>query len=196
MSSAVEKVQKRPGGRTGEVTKRLFATTISMLRADGYAALNLKEVAEAAGVSRSTIYRRWPTKAELTIEAISASMREHIIMADTGSLAGDLSATLLLIAASIQSRLGIASLIALLENTDAPVQDLRERLWAIRRADLMPIFERASARGEISPDYDGEAAFAMASGALYFRMIIMGGKITPEWIDRIVRQSIAAQYEQ
>ncbi|PZQ60216.1 MAG: hypothetical protein DI570_14745 [Phenylobacterium zucineum] len=179
--------RRRPGGRTQEVTNRIFGATVTLLEREGYGGLTYQELAELAGVSRSTIYRRWPNPAELALDAMNATVRAHVGFPDTGTLEGDLRATLGQVADFISSRLGSALMAAGLEIrlTNSAKSTAGER-WAERVLEVAPLFERALARGEIAADFDWELAFAAASGALYFRTLVMGRPIDRAWIERIV----------
>ena len=169
------------------VSNRIFQETVAILEAKGYGALTFQDVAEASEVARSTIYRRWPTRAELALDAIAEVVRENVQFPDTGSLKSDLRLVLVQIADFIGSRLGSTVIAASMEirQTREPSDDPGAR-WAQRALDVAPMFERAIARGELAADFDWELAFARASGALYFRNLVMGKPNDAAWIDRIM----------
>lgn len=182
----------RPGGRTQQVGDRIFQVAITLLERDGYAGLTFQNVAEAAGIARSTLYRRWPSRGQLALEAIDALVRENVIIADTGSLEGDLRETLHQVRNFITSPLGATVMAAGLEIRQAGEHPAPAGLrWAQRAADVAPIFDRAIARGELPAGFDWEITFAQAAGALYFRMLVMAQPIEPAWIDRVVSDVIA-----
>lgn len=60
----------RTGGRAEQVVQRVFATTLAELSRVGYQAMRVDDVAERSGVNKTTIYRRWPTKAQLVTAAM------------------------------------------------------------------------------------------------------------------------------
>lgn len=177
----------RPGGRTHQVSRRIYAASLRLIETRGYAALNFQEVAEAAGVARSTLYRRWASRAELALDAIGVAVRDQVSFPDTGSLEGDLRATLRQIADFIRSPQGTAVLAAGLEIRQAqPDLDPSDRRWARRSLEVAELFVRAKARDEIGATFDWEVAFARAAGALYFRIQVMHLGIDAAWIERIV----------
>ena len=74
----------------------------------GYESLNVEDVAQRAGVHKTTVYRRWPTKAELVADAVRERSADRVEVPDTGSLAGDLQALARAVVASIGSAEGSA----------------------------------------------------------------------------------------
>lgn len=167
---------------------------MQMLMERGYAGWSYKEVAEAAGVNRSTLYRRWPNRAAMVLSAIRRIIRDHVVFEDTGSLRGDLRAHLIGIGAFFESDVGKNVLLATLDMQQKEELSFNDGLsWAELSKDILPIFERATARGELPDAFDAEAAFAMLSGSLYFRMIVMRGAPDAAWIDRILEQ-FSGQY--
>ena len=162
--------------------------TVQLLTERGYDGWSYKEVAEAAGVNRSTLYRRWPNRAAMVLAAIRRVVRDHVVFTDTGSLVEDLRAHLLGIGAFIDSGVGKNVVIATLDMQQKDELMCNDGLsWVELSQDIMPIFERAAARGELTDDFDAEGAFAMLSGSLYFRLIVMRSPPDAEWVDRILQ---------
>ncbi|MCW5892071.1 MAG: TetR/AcrR family transcriptional regulator [bacterium] len=177
-----EKV-RRPGGRTADVSGRVADATLALLAQGGFHACTFQAVAAAAGVNRSTLYRRWPTEAAMVLDAIAAIVDAEIVVADTGSLAGDLRAALRRLAAFLDSPVGRASISAALHlEADAATLAQRRRLWARRWTAIAPVFARARARGELAAGVDEAALLAAGAGALYFRVIVSAEPLDARWI--------------
>lgn len=186
-------VVRRPGGRTHDHSMRIFKCVLDILSTEGYAALSFQNVAEAADVSRSTLYRRWPSRAEMVLDAISESIFGGIKVVDSGSLAGDMKLTLAKMGAMLNSPVGHGALAAVAEiERGADFTAQRRALWDRRFADFAPLFARARERGELRKGFDAEAALAMVAGALYYRVLVMGREIDKAWIDRVLSQFIAS----
>src|SRR6266446_6100976 len=90
-----------PGGaaprgrpRSQEADRAILTATADLLAERGLAAMSIEEVAARAGVGKTTIYRRWPSKGLLALDAFVASFREEQPQPDTGTLRGDLLAAL------------------------------------------------------------------------------------------------------
>lgn len=177
----------RPGGRTARVGRKVEEATVQLLLERGYDGWSYKEVAETAGVNRSTLYRRWPNRSAMVLAAIKQVVRTRLVFEDTGSLIGDLRAHLLQIGDFIYSGVGKNVVIATLDMQQKGELTFNDGLsWAELSQDILPIFERATARGELPKEFDAEGAFAMLSGALHFRMVVMRDAPDAAWVDRIL----------
>ena len=182
---------QRPGGRTSDVTARVFAATMAMLEQDGFKGVTFQEVAKRANVGRATLYRRWPDPTFLVADALAATAADRIMIRDTGSLRGDLKAMLEQIGGFLDSPTGRATIIAgLTGRQQAEFASLARDLWDRRRQDISPIFDRAMSRGELGKDADPEVFFALAAGALYALSIIMAQPIDDAWIEKVLNQVI------
>src|SRR5438270_10407102 len=94
---------RRPGRpRSAQAHQAILDAAPDLLADVGFEAMSVEGVAARAGVGKTTIYRRWPTKELLVIEAVRSIHAEHPIL-DTGNLRGDLR-TLLQIAEDSKSR--------------------------------------------------------------------------------------------
>ena len=80
--------------RSQEADRAILTATVELLAERGLAAMSIEEVAARAGVGKTTIYRRWPSKGLLALDAFVASFREEQPLPDTGTLRGDLLAAL------------------------------------------------------------------------------------------------------
>lgn len=180
---------RRPGGRTHDVTQRVFAATMELLEEGGASAVTFQQIAKRAEVGRATLYRRWPEPAFLIADALAATAADRIRIKDTGSLRGDLAAMMGQIALFIDSSTGRAAIVAGLSGRDQPeFASMAAQLWQRRREDVAPIFARAKTRGELSEDCNEDVLFALAAGALYTRMIVMAEPISETWIELILDQ--------
>lgn len=177
----------RPGGRTARVGRKVEEVTAQLLIDKGYDGWSYKEVAEAAGVNRSTLYRRWPSRSAMVLAAMRRIVRTHVVFEDTGSLMGDLRAHLLRIGEFIDSDVGKNVMIATLDMRQKGELTFNDGLsWTELALDIVPIFERATVRGELTEEFDVEGAFAMLSGAMHFRVIVMRDTPDVAWVNRIL----------
>ena len=84
---------KRPPGRPRCETARqaILRSTIKLLRRDGFADLSIEAIAADAGVGKATVYRWWPNKGALVVDAFASSTEEELHFPDTGSVFKDMS---------------------------------------------------------------------------------------------------------
>ena len=186
-----QSAKQRPGGRTLEVTQRIFDATVTLIEEEGFAAVTFQKVAERAGVGRATLYRRWNNSALLVADALAATATDRIQIPDEGALRADLFALLGGIGKFLESPTGKASLAATLAARQHPgFEDHARQLWQTRASEVMPVFERAKQRGELSATDDAEALFSLLAGSLYLRVIVMAQPISADWVERVVRQAL------
>lgn len=178
--------QKRPGGRTADVTRRIHEAVLELLVEGGIDACTFQNIASRAGIERSTLYRRNPDRWPTIIDAIIDFAERETAPLDTGSFRGDLSETLHNLAKALNGPLGpaLVTVAAALQGGAAPGEG--ERFWAARLERLGPMFEGAIARGELPADADWEDIFSMAAGPLYFRRFVAAKPISDDWVEKVV----------
>lgn len=175
-------IRRRPGGRTAATSDRVFAAALDLIASGGLQACSVQAVAEAAQVNRSTLYRRWPTRAALVLEAVAACVHQAVVIPDTGDLHQDLVTALLRLAHFLSSPVGRAAFLAAIEvQADETGQSLHAELWRARRSALAPMFSRAVSRGELAPDVDIDVLLATTAGAVYFQLFVVGEPIDETW---------------
>jgi len=139
----------RAGGRSARIVAEVLRATAEELARVGYAALRMEEVAHAAGVNKTTVYRRWPTKVHLVTEAMSHERERRGIAPDTGSLREDLRIMLHAFVESGRTPLARAWL-SELGNTE--VRTIMHGSRHHIEAQWAAVIARGMARGELPPD--------------------------------------------
>lgn len=179
-TTAAAKQSRRPGRpRSARADAAIAAATLQLLFRHGYANLAIEEVANHAGVSKATIYRRYPSKLELVIAAISVIGPADQEPPDTGSFAGDFLAITGGVAASSDEAqapmLALPRIAAEAAATDPELfEALRERLLEPRFRLLRAVIERGVERGELRADLDVQTVIDMLMGPLMFLAIRTG----------------------
>lgn len=161
--------------RSEPARQAIVAAATDLMLARGVSAVSVDAIAVQAGVSKATIYRWWPTKETLALDALYEQLAEPFPdPPDTGTLRGDLAALLGGWTDRARRRPYGRVIGALLTEaaTDAAFARLyRERFVEPRRAQARTVFSRAMTRGEISADTDVEAAIDLLYGPLYHRLL-------------------------
>lgn len=159
--------------RDPKVDHKIIDATLRLLARDGYGALSLTAVAEAAGVGKPALYRRYRTKAELVFAA-TIEMSLAVGIPDTGSFAADLE-------------IAVAELIRTIK--EAPREILGEQIGRamadptfgaeMRRRHIDPtldrmmtVWNRAAARGEVDPALDGYRAMRDLSSVVIMQIML------------------------
>lgn len=149
----------------------------------GYDELQLPDVATRAGVNKTTVYRRWPSKAELVLDLMSTLAARQVSGRDTGNLVGDLIALLEDLSATLQTRVAQALLAASMRGAlDTQAQAARTSFFNERFKRSGVIIERAIARGELPADTNARLVLEDACSPIYFRLFVSGDPITNEAI--------------
>jgi AcrR family transcriptional regulator len=169
--------QAPPRGRprSEKAHKAILDAAAELLLARGLSAVSMDAVAERAGVSKATIYRWWPSKETLALDALYTEWAAF--QPDppaTGSLRGDLLALLRPWARAVRSRpyaRVIAALLTEVHTDPAFAAEYHKRLVEPRRDQARTLFRRAVKRGEIPADTDIEVAVDMVYGPLWHRLL-------------------------
>jgi AcrR family transcriptional regulator len=161
--------------RSEKAHKAILDAAAELLLARGPSAVSMDAVAERAGVSKATIYRWWPTKETLALDALYtewAAVQPY--PRDTGSLRGDLLSLLRPWTRLVRSRPYARVITALLTEVHTDPEFAAEysrRLVEPRRDQARAIFRRAVERGEIPASTDIEVAVDLVYGPLWHRLL-------------------------
>ena len=176
-----------------------------LLHSAGYAGLSVDEVAERAGVAKTTLYRRWPTKDHLAI-AVAARMLGEVPIPDTGDLQADLTefASALAVQLNRVRAAGTphsadqadqadqadrsAGLVAELAAAAARHRDIGELVragFAVRHALAQARLQRAREREGLRPGIDPELLIEQLVGPIYYRVLITGAPVDRGYAARL-----------
>jgi AcrR family transcriptional regulator len=151
----------------------LLAVTLQLLQEHGYDGLTVDAVASTAHASKATVYRRWPSKAELVLAAFIDGTRQVAVPPDTGTLRGDL---LYLGEKICQHAHQHASTIraVLVEVSHHPaLNDALQHQLIDQREDLIQhVLRQAVDRGEIAEAALTDELWDLMPGYLIFRSIL------------------------
>jgi AcrR family transcriptional regulator len=187
---------RRPGRpRSLEVDTSILEAATELFIELGYDGLCVEGVAARAGVSKATIYRRYPSKADLLIAAAAELGRSAKgPIPDTGSLREDLRALGLgyrrLLEDSDAGRAIPAMIVA--RHRDPELADAHAAFIAERRAEAADIVRRGVARGEIRADADVELVIDLVAGPLFYKILINGTALEDDYVDRLVDSVLLA----
>jgi AcrR family transcriptional regulator len=179
---------RRPGRPVEERPRRAaIEATLELVAEHGIAGLTTNAVAERAGISKATMYRRWRSKEELLVDAVAALVTE-ITVPDTGSTRADLRALMrsavAVYSGSIEAGV-MPSLVDAMSRDAELARAVREGFLAQRRAALSTVLERGVERGDLRADLDGELALDVLGGALFYRLLVTGGPIDDKLADGV-----------
>ncbi|EDX83513.1 transcriptional regulator, TetR family protein [Synechococcus sp. PCC 7335] len=164
---------RRGRPRSIESHRAILEAALSLLAEVGFDAMSIEAIASRAGVGKTTIYRRYAGKEELVAAAIE-SIREEVVIADTGSLWGDLDTIIENAAQTTLSPLGRQA-VAMIMSSASTNPQFAQLYWKNylqpRRRAFSVMIERAKARNEVKNDLDAELVFDAMSGIMLYARI-------------------------
>jgi len=171
--------------RSDEARQAILTAALAEMGERGYAGVTVEGIAARAGVGKQTIYRWWPSKADVVLEAAGVEAEARIGVPDRGSLGADLRGFLAATFRQRDQQQVVVGLMAQALLDDAFAEKFRERFLFRRRAALRSLFERARERGELGPGEDLELLLDVVFGVLWYRMLIGHAPLTRRAADQL-----------
>ncbi len=171
MHENIPKTRGRP--RSPQSHQAILKATLELLAEVGFESMSIDAIAARAGVGKTTIYRRYTTKEELVADAIE-SIREEIVIPDTGNLHTDLDVLIQNAAQITLSPLGrqaVAMIISSASSNPQFAQIYWTKYLVPRRTAFAVVLERAKARNETQADLDAGLVFDTMSGIMLYALI-------------------------
>ncbi|GAB3598160.1 TetR/AcrR family transcriptional regulator [Angustibacter peucedani] len=186
MSTTDERTRPRV---EGEREEQIFAAALGLLSEVGYDRLTMDAVAGAARASKATLYRRWSTKADLVVDAVSrAACVPSPDVVDTGSLRGDL----LHLACddggfTDQVPMGVMVALVTALHREPELRAAFDREFLEPRLALTrSLFERAAERGELAEGADVDLLAQVLPALVVHRVFVTGQHPTPDFVERAI----------
>lgn len=167
----------------------LLECALDVLAESGYEGTTIDAVAARAGAARATVYRRWPTKAELVLEAVvNAAIPVPDNIPDTGSLAGDFAALTSDEARAANARMMqvVAGLLPTLADNAELTRAVRDGLTEPRITVMRVTLERAEARGEIPAGRNLELLANVVPAMIAWRSILLREPADASFVQQVL----------
>lgn len=171
MTHSSKKTQGRP--RSAQAHQAILQATLEMLGELGFERMSIDAIAARAGVGKTTIYRRYQSKEELVADAIE-SLREEVIIQDTGSFWGDIEALIESAGQITLTPLGrqtVAMIISSAISNPQFAQIYWKKYLQPRRQAFAIVLERAKTRNEVQAEVDSNLVFDIISGVMIYALI-------------------------
>ena len=183
----------RPGRPRSEASRTaVLRATSELLHEVGLRAMTTEEIANRSGASKATIYKWWPNKHAVAIDAFLSEMMAESRDPDTGSAREDLAAVVrgLLHFYTGPSGRVFAQLVGEAQADPLIQQELRTNLVDSRRELFRAIWDRGVDRGELRGDVDPDAALDLVIGPALYRLMIGHAPLTDEAAEALVDAAI------
>lgn len=179
----------RPGRpRDAAAEQAILKAVIDLLREHGFEKLTIAEIAATAGVGKPTVYRRWPSKAELVVDAI-VRLAPPIRARRSGDPYTDLRRLVrVTITELINPPLGttVITLLAAMHTSPQLRPLVQDRLVGPRRGVVKEVIEVGIAAGRLRADTDPELMLDLLLGPLVYRWLTTGEALSRAGIDQVV----------
>jgi len=176
-------------GRSEAARQAVLEAADNLLAEIGFAAVTIEGIAARAGVGKQTIYRWWPSKTDILMDAFLDDAVQHLIPQDSGDLSRDLKTHLRNLAEFLTASDAGAVFRALAGNAqhDAKMADRfrKDYLGQQRKVDRLPL-QRALERGDLPADIDIELAVDQLVGPIYYRVLVTGEAVGSKFRNGLV----------
>ena len=160
--------------------ERILEAALTELEESGFANATMEGIADRAGASKATVYRWWPNKAAVFIEAFREAVAPEIPFPETDCLANDIRKQLQNFARMLNGRGGrlLVAFVAAAQS-DPEVAGALWSLWVgPRRKQAKEALERHRRRGDLRADVDADIALDIMYAPLYYRLMMGGGNLS------------------
>jgi AcrR family transcriptional regulator len=181
----------RPKGGSDGIVRAILEATLRQLEDRGFPGVSVDEVAKAAGVNKTSVYRRWPSRGALVLAALQTLRDREPPPPQTGSLREDLIAMLSAKVALVSTRSGCKILRAMIAFEDEEVARVARALRKQRYRVPMAVIQGAIARGELPPGTDPSLLAEVLLAPMYYRIIVLNQPVNDRYIERVVDQVLA-----
>ncbi len=173
----------------------LLEVTLQLLQENGYDRLTVDAVAATARASKATVYRRWPSKAELVLAAFTQGVRQIAVPPDTGTLRGDLVRLGELVCQQAAQHAGAMRAVLVEASRNPALNEVMQHQFIDqRKALVLHILGQAVDRGEIDADAIEDDLWDVLPGYLIFRSLVSGraptARTVADLVDNVILPSL------
>ncbi|GIL30853.1 TetR/AcrR family transcriptional regulator [Actinocatenispora comari] len=180
---------RRGRPRSERARRAVLAAARELLTDRGLPGLSVDDIASHAGVSKATIYRWWPTKAAVLMDAFTDAVEDRMTFPTGDDPLGRLREQLGRVARLMNepaARRPFVALVAASQHDPELAAALRDRFVAGRRAAARELVIEAVRAGQLAAGTDPDTVLDMLYGALYYRLLVSGDPLTPDYPDHLV----------
>ncbi len=182
---------KRPPGRPRSENARqaILRSTLKLLRKGSFGQLSIEAIAADAGVGKATVYRWWPSKGALVVDAFALSTEEELHFPDSGSVYRDMSFQMNRFLGVLHSPRGciVRAILGAGQSDHDLLEEFRKRLLRPRRQEAYEALRRGIERGELPEDLDLDLVLDTLYGAIYMRFLIRHDKLSENYVNEVCR---------
>ena len=181
-------VRGRGRPRDEDARQRILSASLELLEEAGFPQVTVEAIAERAGVSKATVYRWWPNKAAVVIEAFRQAFEPELPFVDTGSFRNDLLTQVRNFARVLSGRGGrmLTAFVVAARNDPEVAQAFRTIWSAPRRAQAREMLKLTQSRGQLRPEADLDMVLDALYGPLYYRLLVKNEPPSQKYAEALV----------
>ena len=167
--------------------RAVIDATAALLTEGGLAAATIDAIRDRSGVSKTTIYKHWPNRLCVAVDAFTERLAADAELPDTGSARSDFTEQLTRVSAFYASPLGTVfpQLLATALQDPIAADRLHDRFLTSRQNGIRELWDRAVVRGEVRDDIDPEIAMDLLFGPVMWRVMRGRAVLTADEAERI-----------
>src|SRR5271157_357560 len=180
--------KRSPGRpRSEHARQAILRSTMHLLQKTGFSDLTIEAIAANAGVGKATVYRWWPNKGALVVDAFASGTENTLHFPDTGSVYQDVSLQMSQVVAIFRSPRGriVAALLGAGQSDPELLEAFRARFLRPRRQEAYKTLRRGIERGELPRGLDLDLVLDILYGAIYMRFLIRHDELSPSYVNEV-----------
>ena len=192
MTEADTRASKGGRPRSERLHQAMLKAALDLVLEVGFRNVSIEGVAARAGVGKTTLYRRWPNKAAVVMDAFVGLLGRASRFPEDESATERLRLQMQITARALRGRVGalVKALLAEAQFDPELAKAFRESWTVPRRKLVYDILEDAVKQGGVRADIDFEAAIDAFYGPLYYRLQMGTGVISETYVDKVFQQAM------
>jgi len=182
-----------PTRRRGETLEHaIFDAVLDQLQAVGYVGLTMEGVAARARTGKAALYRRWPRKEDLVVDALEHALPSPTDLPDHGDVRDDLLDLLRRMTAMLNSPAGCAlqCLMSETERDESFARLLHERVKEPRKRMFLDLLARGAARGQVRPAAANQLVAEVGPALVMQRFLADGAPVPDDYVVSVVNDVV------
>jgi AcrR family transcriptional regulator len=173
--------------RSPKIHHAVLAAAAKLVLADGFGSLTMDTIAAAADVGRMTLYRRWPNKAAIVMDAFVARVDPNTLFAEGENYLESIRLQMRAMAKSFRGEDGVLmrALLGAAQLDPELATALRDRWTMPRRRMAIAYFRDGMKRGYLRPDTDPDVIIDLLYAPIYYRLQMGTGPLSYAYVDEI-----------
>jgi AcrR family transcriptional regulator len=174
--------------RSSRTRQAVLDATAALMAESGLAATTIDAIRDRSGVSKTTIYKHWPNRLCVAVDAFAGRLAADASLPDTGTAQGDFRGQVRRVSAFYAAPAGsvFAQLLASASQDPVAAGWLRARFLDSRQRGIRELWDRAVSRGEVRDDIDPDLAMDLLFGPVMWRLVSGRRPLTEDDADALV----------